>query len=287
VTIVADEQTKKLYDDVTKLAKLRLENYKLGSATWGMQFHEALFQVSEEEDEDYEPTKMDVVMHVITVPWKLFFALVPPTDYWGGKVCFFVALAFIAIVTCLIGDLAAIFGCLVGISDSTTAITLVALGTSLPDTFASKAAAVSDDNADASIGNVTGSNGVNVFLGIGVPWAIAALVWQDRLADTESPKYLEWANRVSSTDSSQTFGDLLDSGDFPMAGFVVEGGSLGISVVTFCLCAGIAISVLYYRRVTFGAELGGPAGGFLGANMTAGLFACLWLTYIIVSIVSS
>lgn len=43
------------------------------------------------------------------------------------------------------------------------------------DTFASKVAAVHDKHADASVGNVTGSNAVNVFLGIGVAWSIAAI----------------------------------------------------------------------------------------------------------------
>ena len=33
-----------------------------------------------------------------------------------------------------------------------------------------------DRYADASVGNVTGSNGVNVFLGIGVAWTLAAVV---------------------------------------------------------------------------------------------------------------
>ena len=56
-----------------------------------------------------------------------------------------------------------------------TAITFVALGTSLPDTFASKAAAVNEKTADNAIGNVTGSNSVNVFMGIGIPWTIAAI----------------------------------------------------------------------------------------------------------------
>ena len=37
-----------------------------------------------------------------------------------------------------------------------TGITIVALGTSMPDTFASRSAAVQDDTADASIGNITG-----------------------------------------------------------------------------------------------------------------------------------
>jgi len=43
------------------------------------------------------------------------------------------------------------------------------------DTFASKVAAIQDKYADASVGNVTGSNAVNVFLGIGVAWSLAAI----------------------------------------------------------------------------------------------------------------
>ena len=51
----------------------------------------------------------------------------------------------------------------------------MALGTSLPDTFASKIAATSEKTADNSIGNVTGSNSVNVFMGLGIPWIIASI----------------------------------------------------------------------------------------------------------------
>ena len=51
----------------------------------------------------------------------------------------------------------------------------MALGTSLPDTFASKIAAVSEKSADNAIGNVTGSNSVNVFLGLGIPWMVASI----------------------------------------------------------------------------------------------------------------
>lgn len=45
----------------------------------------------------------------------------------------------------------------------------------LSDTFASKVAAIQDKYADASVGNVTGSNAVNVFLGIGIAWTMAAV----------------------------------------------------------------------------------------------------------------
>ena len=117
----------------------------------------------------------------------------------GGWPCFFVSLGMIGMLTAIVGDLAGIFGCLVGLEDAVTgklmqvlhglfwylfytfsspffpAITFVALGTSLPDTFASKAAAVGERYADNAIGNVTGSNSVNVFLGLGLPWLIAAI----------------------------------------------------------------------------------------------------------------
>ena len=65
-------------------------------------------------------------------------------------------------------------GCCMGIPDSITAITFVALGTSLPDTFASMTACRGSEYADSAIGNVTGSNSVNVFLGLGLPWVIAS-----------------------------------------------------------------------------------------------------------------
>jgi Ca2+/Na+ antiporter len=51
------------------------------------------------------------------------------------------------------------------------------MGTSLPDTFASKIAAKGDKTADNAIGNITGSNSVNVFLGLGLPWVIATIYW--------------------------------------------------------------------------------------------------------------
>jgi solute carrier family 8 (sodium/calcium exchanger) len=78
-------------------------------------------------------------------------------------------------MTAVISDLASIFGCLVGLEDPITAITLVALGTSMPDTFASKTAALNEKTADSSIGNINGSNSVNVFLGLGLPWVIATI----------------------------------------------------------------------------------------------------------------
>lgn len=84
----------------------------------------------------------------------------------------------IGLLTTIINDLAGTFGCLIGLPDAITAITFVALGTSMPDTFASKTAALMEKTADSSVGNVNGSNSVNVFLGLGLPWVIASIYWQ-------------------------------------------------------------------------------------------------------------
>ena len=83
----------------------------------------------------------------------------------------------IGVITYVVGEFANLFGCVLNIPPPITAITFVALGTSLPDIFASMVAAAQEKYADSAVRNVTGSNSVNVFLGLGLPWTIAA-VWE-------------------------------------------------------------------------------------------------------------
>ena len=112
--------------------------------------------------------------HIHPFVFQVIFAFVPPCSWLGGWLAFGVCISMIGILTAIIGDLASIFGCLIDLKKDVTAITFVALGTSLPDLFASRSAAMNEKHADASIGNVTGSNSVNVFLGLGTSWVIAA-----------------------------------------------------------------------------------------------------------------
>ena len=113
-------------------------------------------------------------MHFVTITWKVIFSCVPPVQWGTGYPAFVIALCFIGGVTAIVGAVASMLGCVCGFPDSVTAITLVALGTSLPDTFASMTACKTSDSADSAVGNVTGSNSVNVFLGLGLPWVIAS-----------------------------------------------------------------------------------------------------------------
>lgn len=119
----------------------------------------------------------EAICHFTTIFWKVLFATVPPIGMLEGKGAFVVSLMYIGLVTAIVGEIAAVLGCVLGIDQSVTAITLVALGTSLPDTFASMTAAKSSEYADSAIGNITGSNSVNVFLGLGLPWSIATTYW--------------------------------------------------------------------------------------------------------------
>lgn len=57
------------------------------------------------------------------------------TDYWGGWACFTVSILVIGLLTGIIGDVASGFGCTIGMKDAVTALTFVALGTSLPGRY--------------------------------------------------------------------------------------------------------------------------------------------------------
>uniref|UniRef100_A0A669DWC0 Solute carrier family 8 member 1b n=1 Tax=Oreochromis niloticus TaxID=8128 RepID=A0A669DWC0_ORENI len=246
------EESYEFKNTVDKLIKKTNLALLVGTNSWRDQFIEAITVSAGEDDDDEEcgeeklPSCFDYVMHFLTVFWKVLFAFVPPTEYWNGWACFVVSICMIGLLTAVIGDLASHFGCTVGLKDSVTAVVFVALGTSVPDTFASKVAAIQDQYADASIGNVTGSNAVNVFLGIGVAWSIAAIYHNSRGEE-----------------------------------FRVDPGTLAFSVTLFTIFAFICVATLMYRRrPDIGGELGGPR---TAKALTTMLFVSLWLLYILFS----
>nr|XP_053639659.1 sodium/calcium exchanger 1-like isoform X11 [Cherax quadricarinatus] len=114
------------------------------------------------------------------------------------------------------------------------------------DTFASKVAAQQDPYADASVGNVTGSNAVNVFLGIGIAWTMAAIF-----------------HNVKGND------------------FHVLPGNLAFSVTLFCVEALVAIALMMARRHrSIGGELGGPK---ISKIATTVFLIFLWIFYVLIS----
>lgn len=106
--------------------------------------------------------------------------------------------------------------------------------------------AINDRYADSSIGNVTGSNAVNVFLGIGIAWSMAAFYHA-----------------------------------FNGHKFYVDPGTLAMSVTTFCVMAVVAIFLLILRRrPSIGGELGGP---YRQKVVTSMIFVSFWIIYLLMS----
>ncbi|RUS91007.1 hypothetical protein EGW08_001224, partial [Elysia chlorotica] len=129
------------------------------------------------------------------------------------------------------------------------AITFVALGTSMPDTFASRSAAKNERWADSSIGNINGSNSVNVFLGLGLPWLLASIYWEIK-------------------------GEK----------FAYPTGSLSMTVTLFTVFAVLCLGLLLVCRRRFDlfgkAELGGAR---IPKLVSAGICLALWVIYIVLS----
>jgi len=251
------KESKEFKSSVDRMLQRGNASMMVGASSWKDQFIDAFTVQAGDDDEEEEeegegdgeekmPTCGDYIMHFLTLIWKVMFAFIPPAGIGNGYPCFVISIAMIGVCTAVIGDVAGHLGCFIFLKDSVNAIAFVALGTSVPDTFASKVAAIQDDHADNSVGNVTGSNAVNVFLGIGIAWSMAAIYWT---AKGEQ--------------------------------FLVKPGSLGFSVTIFCVEALVAILILLARRnPAVGGELGGPKAV---KTVTSSIFVCLWITYVAVS----
>merc|ERR1719322_1967663 len=248
-------ESKEFKSSVDRMLQRGNASMMVGASSWKDQFFEAFTVQAGDDDEEGEdgeeakekmPTCGDYIMHFLTLVWKVIFAIIPPAGLFNGYPCFVFSIASIGVCTAVIGDVAGHLGCFIFLKDTVNAIAFVALGTSVPDTFASKVAAIQDETADASVGNVTGSNAVNVFLGIGIAWSMAAIYWA---AKGEA--------------------------------FKVDPGSLGFSVTIFCTEAVIAILILLFRRnPAVGGELGGPKAV---KTVTSGIFVCLWIFYVMIA----
>jgi solute carrier family 8 (sodium/calcium exchanger) len=102
-----------------------------------------------------------------------------------------------------------------------------------------------EEHADAAIGNVTGSNAVNVFLGIGLPWTIATIYAK--------------ANGTEFTARSCGF---------------------GLNCFVYVVLALSTLALLGFRRLRYGGELGGDP---TAAKMHSALLVSMWFLYIIIS----
>lgn len=253
ITITDDDYMNDLSDKIAAQLNLNRDKWNVVASSWSAQFSEAC-AIPEGCGSQF--------MHVLSLPMKFVFAFVPPAPICGGWPCYLVSFCIIGLLTCVIADLATLFGCAVGMKDEVTAITVVAMGTSLPDLFSAKIVAVQDKTADNSVGKVTGSNSVNIFLGLGLPWLIAAVYWE-----VNGPTD-EWRAR---------YPDMVSL--YPDGAFVVRAGTLAFTIAVFFGCCVIGLGIIFFRRAKYGAELGG------GGSVTSAIaMLALWFVYLTISI---
>ncbi|PQQ03109.1 magnesium/proton exchanger [Prunus yedoensis var. nudiflora] len=228
--------------------KMSLEDYHV-FAIWRQQFVDAV------KLESTESRKLNnlylrlarISWQLLLVPWRLLFAFVPPYHIAHGWIAFICSLVFISAIAYIVTQLTDLISCVTGINPYVIAFTALASGTSWPDLVASKIAAERQITADSAIANITCSNSVNIYVGIGVPWLI---------------------------DTAYNFFVYKE----PLR--IENAAGLSFSLLVFFSTSVGCIAVLVIRRLTLGAELGGPR---LWAWITFVFFMLLWLIFVVLS----
>ncbi|KAH0657419.1 hypothetical protein KY289_026167 [Solanum tuberosum] len=188
-----------------------------------------------------------IFWQLLLLPWKLLFAFVPPYQIAHGWIAFICSLIFISGIAYVVTKITDLISCVTGINPYVIAFTALASGTSWPDLVASKIAAERQLTADSAIANITCSNSVNIYIGIGVPWLINTLY-----------NYIAY-NEPLRIDNAE---------------------GLSFSLLVFFSTSVACIGVLVFRRLTIGAELGGPR---VWAWVTCVFFMLLWLIFVVLS----
>ncbi|KAL0437629.1 UNVERIFIED_CONTAM: Magnesium/proton exchanger [Sesamum radiatum] len=242
VTYIAESSTEQSHEDMTR------EKDNLLS-TWKQQFIDAV--TLESPDQRKSNTTFlrlaKAFWRLLLAPWRMLFAFVPPYQIAHGWIAFIFSLVFISGIAYIVTKLTDLISCVTGISAYVIAFTALAAGTSWPDLVASKIAAERQLTADSAIANITCSNSVNIYIGIGVPWLIDTLY-----------NYFAYKKPLR----------------------IENAAGLSFSLLVFFATSVCCIGVLVFRRLTLGAELGGPR---LWAWVTCIFFMLLWLIFVVLS----
>ncbi|KAI3449472.1 hypothetical protein Pfo_006137 [Paulownia fortunei] len=216
---------------------------------WKQQFIDA-FVLESSESRKLNNTCLRVAKafwELLLAPWRILFAFVPPCQIAHGWISFILSLIFISGIAYIVTKLTDLISCVTGIDAYVIAFTALAAGTSWPDLVASKIAAERQITADSAIANITCSNSVNIYVGIGIPWLINTLY-----------NYFAYKEPLR----------------------IENAGGLSFSLLVFFATSVGCIGVLVFRRLTLGAELGGPK---FWAWVTCVYFMLLWLIFVVLS----
>ena len=138
VTITNDDEFNGVMNKLMMMTNANVDELRVNNETWAQQFKDAMVVNGGDVE---NATTGDYVMHLLTMGFKvrgrldiisadnnnynsqLIFAVIPPPALLGGWPCFVVSLIMIGLIVIVVGDLAEIFGCLVGLKEEVGYIT--------------------------------------------------------------------------------------------------------------------------------------------------------------------
>jgi Ca2+/Na+ antiporter len=195
---------------------------------------------------NYEkPSCYETFVHVISAPWKVLAATLPPKQVLGGWMRFFLATAMICGLTFVVMMFLATAGCLFNINPVMQGFILVALGSALPKTISAvRSADSSEDAANSVFIPIVSANLASVLIGLGLPWTVSG-IW-----------------RYSQNSSALMLGQ-------------VETGHIALAAASLFIVSCIAYLILGFRRWVEGAEIGGHKALRIATGVTlVTMWAC-------------
>eukprot|EP00958_Prasinococcus_capsulatus_P010270 scaffold998_cov411-Prasinococcus_capsulatus_cf.AAC.15 len=137
----------------------------------------------EEEEEEDSPFSYPMdkgilakILWLLSIPfYAVFTATIPDckSKRWENYyiVTFLMAIAWIGVLSYFMVEWAARIGCILGVPSVLMGVTVLAAGTSIPDALSSIVVA-RQGMGDMAVANAVGSNVFDIWLGLGLPWAV-------------------------------------------------------------------------------------------------------------------
>lgn len=126
--------------------------------------------LDEDPEEDDDTPKTGIMKVFIPFDWMLSLIFPKPKYYF---VIFFISIAFIGALCWMLVESAIIISTALDIPEVVIALTVLAVGTSVPDMMSSVIVA-KQGRGGMAVSNGIGSNIFDIFIGLGLPWLIKA-----------------------------------------------------------------------------------------------------------------
>jgi Ca2+/Na+ antiporter len=129
------------------------------------------------DDGDDDDDESGPIMSALEAPWRFAFKYTVPDcgeEEWENwyMLTFVMCIVWIGLTSFFMATWCTAMGCMLNFNSGFMGLTVVAVGTSVPDALASISVA-REGHGNMAVSNAIGSNVFDIFLGLGLPWAIS------------------------------------------------------------------------------------------------------------------